>query len=81
VLPWGRILTNPECFSRTPALLIAAVGRIFALNFEGRMRVYAGFSELLVILSACSGMVLRLSGIFTGLAEDWVKVADISCEP
>jgi hypothetical protein len=45
------------------------------------MRGFCGLFCDLVLLECGFGVVSGLSGIFTSLGEDWVKVADISCEP
>jgi len=45
------------------------------------MHWFCGLFCELVLLECGFGVVSGLSGIFTTLAEDWVKVADISCEP
>ena len=80
-MPSSVILAVQCGFSRTPGVpdgvdlsiivpLKCVEWRFFIVFFSVAASVCCGF-----------GVVSGLSGIFTTLAEDRVKVADISCEP
>gem|GEM_PF-575514 len=79
--PSSRILAVQAGFSRTRQVPDGVDLSIILQRMRVERPVCGVFGQLAAPGFCGFGVVSGLSGIFTTLAEDRVKVADISCEP